>query len=544
MDDKRIMTDVARGRHLVVLGPPRRGNGLRVAALVHRRWAPFLTASSCAARTVSATLATPRMSLQILSCHLPSHLNLDAEGFEHHVREMGSLMAGVRRHRLLIGVDANFQLDAKFREHNIVGGAIKSNHGRGTSPKEQENIATFLNEVAAHNFYMMNTFASFWTAPGMERGCDRFTWEGTHYGKRIGEDDRPRHDARRHSRPPFFNDEKLFDAIPQRPRHDGMSIDLKMSLGLPTRVRPVQKNIGRWPNHAEQYDAEVGRALPSHMAPISKITEALSAAASALGPTSETKPRRGVSGSVEGLRARTRAASTSAQERQALVEKMWSFRHIIEHDKIVSSASMGRMRTAWSKQISCHDALFKRAGQIPCSRLARDRIKGPLVLYRTFSRPEAEFRPHDDRLSEEANVGRTMQLTPGTSLEVEDIRAAIISMKRWKTCGDDGVVPEMVIAKEQADWHWASAFNQRIANLEGDPTKVVRDTTWDHFRVRLLPKSNSPVWSRLLRPSSILKASARLYSRCFFMVLEKCGHIPQPAHMGFKAHTPVRNWLP
>lgn len=42
--------------------------------------------------------------------------------------------------------------------------------------------------------------------------------------------------------------------------------------------------------------------------------------------------------------------------------------------------------------------------------------------------------------------------------------------------GDDDVGPEMVMATGHADWHWAAAFNQRGANIKGDPRSVLRDS--------------------------------------------------------------------
>lgn len=77
-------------------------------------------------------------------------------------------------------------------------------------------------------------------------------------------------------------------------------------------------------------------------------------------------------------------------------------------------------------------------------------------------------------LSEDMEVDRAMELTL-IAPDVEDIRAARLSMKRYKTSGDDGVVPEMVMGAQQTEWPWAAAFNQRLANPGGP----------DHGRVLL-----------------------------------------------------------
>lgn len=61
------------------------------------------------------------------------------------------------------------------------------------------------------------------------------------------------------------------------------------------------------------------------------------------------------------------------------------------------------------------------------------------------------------------------------------------------------------------------------------------DTVWDHFhfRMRPLPKCDAPsLWQ--FRPISILRASAKLWSRCFINVLARYDTIPNPARIGFK----------
>lgn len=57
---------------------------------------------------------------------------------------------------------------------------------------------------------------------------------------------------------------------------------------------------------------------------------------------------------------------------------------------------------------------------------------------------------------------------------------------------------------------------------------------WDHCRVRLLSKVNARTLFKLLRPIAILVASAKLWSRCFFVALEAYDTVLNQAHMGFK----------
>lgn len=114
------------------------------------------------------------------------------------------------------------------------------------------------------------------------------------------------------------------------------------------------------------------------------------------------------------------------------------------------------------------------------------------------------------------------------------IGRARLSLRRNKTCGDDGVVPEMLMATSAADWHRGVAFNRRIANIDGDPGGAIADVSWDSFRVRLLAKVNTPTALKLLRPIAILKSSAKLWSRCSYTALAEYDVLPNAAHMGFK----------
>lgn len=52
-----------------------------------------------------------------------------------------------------------------------------------------------------------------------------------------------------------------------------------------------------------------------------------------------------------------------------------------------------------------------------------------------------------------------------------DVRRESLPLKHNKTCGGDLAVPEMWMATSDADWHWAAAFNQSIANLGGGETR-------------------------------------------------------------------------
>lgn len=111
---------------------------------------------------------------------------------------------------------------------------------------------------------------------------------------------------------------------------------------------------------------------------------------------------------------------------------------------------------------------------------------------------------------------------------------ARLSLRRKKTCGDDGVIPEMALATGVADWLWAVAFNRRIMNMSEDPGGAIADEVWDRFRIRLLAKVEAPTFFKLLRPIAVLKASVKLWSRCCYGEFEKYDVLPNTAHLGFK----------
>lgn len=120
-------------------------------------------------------------------------------------------------------------------------------------------------------------------------------------------------------------------------------------------------------------------------------------------------------------------------------------------------------------------------------------------------------------------------------------------MRRNNVCSDDLIVPEMLMSNSGADWHRAGAFNKIIANIEGDPTRVVYDGSFDHFSVHLWQHATRlpPTLFKLLRPIAILKASSKLWSWCFYGALEAYHNIPSPAHLGFIGRMLVQSlfWL-
>lgn len=63
---------------------------------------------------------------------------------------------------------------------------------------------------------------------------------------------------------------------------------------------------------------------------------------------------------------------------------------------------------------------------------------------------------------------------------------------------------------------------------------VVSDPVWDQFGVALLPKKNARTKFKLLRPMAILLANAKLWSRCFFLILGDYDVDCSASHLGFR----------
>lgn len=79
-----------------------------------------------------------------------------------------------------------------------------------------------------------------------------------------------------------------------------------------------------------------------------------------------------------------------------------------------------------------------------------------------------------------------MDLTPESCFSVDAVAQARLVLRRNKTCGDDGIVLEMILATTAADWQWSVVFNRRMMNMRDDPVHAIADESWDTFRMRLL----------------------------------------------------------
>lgn len=96
------------------------------------------------------------------------------------------------------------------------------------------------------------------------------------------------------------------------------------------------------------------------------------------------------------------------------------------------------------------------------------------------------------------------------------------------------MAPDMLMATSGADWQWAAVFNQRIAHVPESDPGFVADPCWDRFRIRLLAKCYAPTAFRLLIPVAILKASSKLWSRCFLRGTGAVRQHPEPRSHGIQ----------
>lgn len=159
-----------------------------------------------------------------------------------------------------------------------------------------------------------------------------------------------------------------------------------------------------------------------------------------------------------------------------------------------------------------------------------------------FESPLAEHVKKDAMVTEAPEADQTDNvIAMGCGLTVDIVRRARQSLKVGKTCGTGGFVTEMFRDPDAADWQWTTAFNARIMNAKAEDTVgIIGDTVWDRFGVSLLPKENAPTKFKLLRPIAILLASARLWSRTLFTVLEASDVECSASHLGFrKGHSCV-----
>lgn len=541
-DEVTIIKDVGRGRRTVVIAPQKPGH-MRVAVAVHHRWAKPIrsTTASSLGRSLRVDLLMRNGStIRIITSHIPSSINCTGDEIELHLGDLGLLVGGLRRHMTMLGMDANIHIGEECSTPFVSGSAL------GSASRSQVPLATsVINELQGYSMRLHNTFEDWWrrqstssTATAAAAPSSRSTWKGHLFGTLV---QRPvdyiaadivtsRRLVSTHFAPPT--------GYPSDHVALGCEYDLNVDLGL-KRKRPPAKPIGWWPQHIEQYDSIMSDDLEKNRPQtIKEITNVIATVAPRVARVRRRRRQPGRSETEDSFRAALRAGSTTPDQRRCLIESMWAQRHRIAAEK-TSTAAAAILRDlrggGWGSR-----HLTRACAQMPYLQEQGSKIVDSSTIelkthaYYTelFSHPPPEFKDADDALSAELTPDRTMELTTECCFIVDAVARARWSLRRNKTCGDDGVVPEMLAATSAADWRWAVIFNRRIMNMQDDP--AVADDSWDSFRIRLLAKISAPSLFELLRPIAVFKASAKLWSRCFFGALQQYDTVPNNAHMGFK----------
>lgn len=123
-----IIKDAGRGHHAVVIAPKKTGH-MRVAVAVHHRWTGTArsTGSSSLGRILSVDLLMHNGgTIRVISSHIPSAITCSCDDVELHLRDLGSLIGGLRRHMFLLGTDPNIHIDEACTVPFITGSASGS----------------------------------------------------------------------------------------------------------------------------------------------------------------------------------------------------------------------------------------------------------------------------------------------------------------------------------------------------------------------------------------------------------------------------------
>lgn len=526
-EDTTILRDQGRGRHTIVLAPQRRGH-FRVAVAVHNRWSRTIvsTRTSSLGRGIAVGLQMRNgLNMQVISAHIPSAINMKFDEVELHIQDVGNLVAGLRRHRIIAGIDANVHVGTAAATSSTSGTAL----GRAT--QGHNFLAGMLcNELGGRRLRLLNTFDSWWRAAASSTSAasssapasaqvTRSTWTGHLFGALSH---RPldcliadvitaqRVDAT------YFH---IPLAYPSEHNALGASYDLVRDIGI-MRSRPVAKPIGWWPMHMEEYDSNIMKDIET-LKPqtVADITNIIKSAAASVARTRRKTRRPGRSDTEDALRSALRLGSTPPEQRRALLDTMWVQRHRIAAENTAAAASsiLRDLRAGgWGARHltrSCAPMphLDDQGSKVVDSRVID--LNAHAYYSDLFSPPPEGNREDDAQLAQDLREERVTDMCPESCFSEEDVARARLSLRRYKTCGDDGVVPEMILATPAADWRWSVAFNRRILNIHEDPGGAIADESWDRFRIRALAKEEAPTLFKLLRPIAVLRANAKLWSR-------------------------------
>lgn len=517
--------------------------GHATAVLVHSRWTAAIVATTSTPRTTSVTLRAQvtceamDRQLQVVSMHLPSCMRATDEEYEQYYFFTQAGANSIRGHRrTLIVMGTNTVVARPYSR--VVGSALSY---ADPSPQLLNMAETLTNTLAAKGMQAMNTFAQWWDLLDCQPPS-RGTWKGKIYGHMVSRPiDYIAADMETSTR---MDAAYSFDDVGYPSDHRALGVSYNLLLKpAGQRRRPPPKPIGWRPLAAEGYDFDFTDYFQHKGAlSIGSITRKLAEIA---GRWTAPKAWRPPPSSLTEARYKRAMAQPhlSAEERRALGDALWRERGRVTQEKTLLAAKStfeclcagGWGAPHLSKPQLPVSVLDTTAGRVVSSHAAA--IQAQAHYATLFPQPPQEFVSDDGRLEEELREDQTMAASccPGSFLVVEDILRARESVKKNKTCADEGVVAEMLIHTAGLDWHWACAFNTRICNsAEAGHTQILEDPCWEQVHVRLLGKKSAPTAFSLLRPIAVLPTTAKLWSRCMLGVLEKYDSPDNPGHLGFK----------
>lgn len=339
-----IMRHIGKGRHMVLA--PQKAGHMRVAIAVHRRWTDAVRATHCASmgRSISLDLLTkPGAVARIISGHIPSNINCAADEIELHIQDLATLIGGLRRHMIFLGIDANIHIGEGSAATSTSGTAL------GAAPRSQCRLRMAVTtEMQGHGMRLHNTFEDWWrmqaaastaASTSTTSSPSRATWRGCLFGQ-------PAQRPIDYAASDIVTSRRLiaahFGPLVSSPRDHvalGCEYDLGLDLGL-KRTRSLPKPIGWWPQHVQEYDAAVTTRIDDERPQtIGHLTEILAAAASRTTRTRRRERRPGRSETEDSLRAALHAGSATPDTRRAILDMMWTQRHRIAAEKTSSCAS-------------------------------------------------------------------------------------------------------------------------------------------------------------------------------------------------------------
>lgn len=159
------------------------------------------------------------------------------------------------------------------------------------------------------------------------------------------------------------------------------------------------------------------------------------------------------------------------------------------------------------------------------------------ALYATsFSRPPPQY-VQEVRLEADFSQDHVDGGEPEASFTMQDIHRARLALRRNQTAGEGELEANMIQNTGSQEWHWTVVFTHRIRNSK-EPSPILTDPICNTSEVSLLPKKPSPVQFKFLRPVASQVASAKLWSRTCFHVLERYGTACSRSRLGCRrAHS-------